>query len=160
MIKDCEFLEGAAFIRLVNYGKRVTISAAASIHPSIYLFETEAHQSAILFKHSTKPKSSWSFTLSPQEEKGLKELRRKYPDFRRYIAFICHQDGICCVFEKDLISILNTDTDIAGQHISISRKARGSYSVSGPGRQKMSQSVPQSDWPRVVLSKPKEKLYE
>lgn len=160
MIKDCEFLEGAAFIRLVNYGHRVAISAASSIHSSIYLIETESHQSAVLFKHSTKPKSSWSFTLSSQEEDALKNLRTKYPDFYRYIAFICHRDGICCVSEKRLMNILDPATGIADQHISVSRKSRGSYSVSGPGGQKMFQSVPQNDWPRVVLLKPKEKIYE
>ena len=62
--------------------------------------------------------------------------------------------------EENLMRILDTDTDIAGQHISVSRKARGSYSVSGPGRRKMSKSVPQTDWPRVVLSNPHEKPYE
>lgn len=157
MIRDCEFLQGAAFIRLLNCGYRVAITPAFSIHPSIYLIETAIHQSAVLFKHSKKPKSSWSFTLSSQEEEALKNLRTKYPDFYSYIAFICHRDGICCVSEKQLMNILDTGTGFAGQHISVSRQTRCSYSVSGPGRQQMFQSIPQSDWPRIILLEPKEK---
>ena len=42
--------------------------------------------------------------------------------------------------------------NVSGQHISVSRRPHGSYHVSGPGRQQMGQTVPQNDWPRVVLS--------
>ena len=160
MIKDCEFLEGAAFIRLLNYGCRVAITPASLVHSSIYLIETDKNKSAVLFKHSKKPKSSWSFTLSIQEEEAFKSLSTKYPDFYAYIAFICHRDGICCVSHKRLMSILDPSTGIAGQHISVSRQTRGSYSVNGPSRKRMFQSVPQSDWPRIVLLEPKDKLYE
>ncbi len=135
MIKDCEFLKGVAFIRLVDYGNQVAIIPASSIHPSIYLIETTNYQSAVLFKHSTKPKSSWSFTLSIQEEEALDKLLYHYPDYYLYIAFICHRDGICCVSKERLMNILDTETGITDQHISISRQPHGSYYVSGPGRQ-------------------------
>jgi hypothetical protein len=158
VINDCEFLEGAAFIRLVNYGYRVAIAPVSSIHSSIYLIETENHQSAVLFKHSKKPKSSWSFTLSSQEEEAFTVIHSKYPESLVFIAFICHRDGICCVSEKRLMSVIDTETGIAGQHISVSRKPRGSYYVSGPGRQKMVQTVSQSDWPRVIIPELNTKL--
>jgi hypothetical protein len=158
VINDCEFLEGAAFIRLVNSGYRVAIAHASVIHSSIYLIETESSKSAVLFKHSKKPKSAWSFTLSSQEEDALQILHNKYPDFSVFIALICHRDGICCVSQERLMSVMDKNTSIASQHISVSRQPRGSYYVSGPGRQQMIQTIPQSDWPRIIFLEPKAKL--
>lgn len=165
MINDQEFLHGAALLRLINYGSRVTIIHASAIHPSLYLLETEylletdSSKSAILFKVSKKPKSAWSFTLSEQEELALNILHSKYHNLSIFIALICHKDGICCIAEKRLRSVLDRDTAVNGQHISVSRSTRGSYHVSGPGRQQMEQTVPQSDWPRVIFSN-KEKNHE
>jgi hypothetical protein len=159
MINDQEFLHGAAFLRLINYGTKITIIPASSIHPSLYLVETENSQSAILFKISKKPKSAWSFTFSKQEELALDTLYSKYPDVSVFIALICHKDGICCIAEERLRSVLDKDAGVNGQHISVSRLTRGSYHISGPGRQQMEQTVPQSDWPRVVFLN-KEKNHE
>jgi hypothetical protein len=97
MINDKEFLHGAAFLRLINYGHRITINHAFLIHPTIYLIETDSSKSAILFKVSKKPKSAWSFTLSVREELALDTLHSKYPDVSVFIALICHKDGICCI---------------------------------------------------------------
>jgi hypothetical protein len=159
MINDQEFLHGAAFLRLINCGKRLTITHASWIHASIYLVETDSSKSAILFKVSKKPKSAWSFTLSTQEESALDTLDNKYPDFSVFIALICHKDGICCIGKNRLCSVLDTDTGMGGQHISVSRQTHGSYHISGPGRQRMDQTVPQNDWPRVLFSN-KDNNYE
>lgn len=159
MINDQEFLHGAAFLRLINYGTRTTIFHASSLHPSLYLVETDISKSAILFKISKKPKSAWSFTLSSQEDSALDTLHNKYPNVSVFIALICHKDGICCIAEKRLRSVLDRNAGVNGQHISVSRLTRGSYHISGPGRQQMEQTVPQSDWPRVVFLN-KEKNHE
>ncbi|AFZ58397.1 hypothetical protein H6G54_04540 [Anabaena cylindrica FACHB-243] len=153
MINDQEFLHGAAFLRLIDHGEKITITHASWIHPSIYLVDTESSKSAILFKVSKKPKSAWSFTLSSQEESALNILPNKYDEISLFFALICHKDGICCIPQIRLWSVLDTDMGLAGQHISVSRKPHGSYHVSGPGRQKMDQTVPQNDWPRVLFSK-------
>ncbi|MDB9340228.1 MULTISPECIES: hypothetical protein [Cyanophyceae] len=152
MINDQELLHGAALMRLVDHGERLTISHASWIHSSIYLVETETSQSAILFKVSKKPKSAWPFTLSNQEELALDTLHSKYQSISVFLAFICHKDGICCISEERLWTILDKNSGIAGQHISMSRKTHGSYHISGPGRQQMDQTVPQNDWPRVLFS--------
>jgi hypothetical protein len=159
MINDQEFLYGAAFLRLINYGKSITVTHASWVHTSVYLIEADSTKSAILFKISKKPKSAWSFTLSSQEESALDTLNSKYPRVSVFIALICHKDGICCIAKERLWSVLDTDTSIAGQHISVSRQTHGSYHISGPGRQRMDQTVPQNDFPRVILSN-KDNSYE
>ncbi len=152
MINDREFLHGAAILKLINYGDKITITHAREIHPSLYLVENERTQSAIIFKVSTKPTSAWSFTLSSQEDSALNTLHRQHLGFSVFLALVCHKDGICCIAADRLRSVLDRDLGIGGQHISVSRRPRGSYHVSGPGRQQMAQSVPQSDWPGVFLS--------
>lgn len=152
MISDREFLHGAAILKLINYGDRITITHARDIHPSLYLVENEGTQSAIIFKVSTKPTSAWSFTFSDREESALNTLRCQHLGFSVFMALVCHKDGICCIAEDRLRGVLDRDLGIGGQHISVSRRPRGSYHVSGPGRQQMAQSVPQSDWPGVFLS--------
>ncbi|MBW4627457.1 MAG: hypothetical protein KME49_18625 [Brasilonema octagenarum HA4186-MV1] len=152
MINDQEFLYGAAFLRLINYGKPLSITHASWIHLSFYLLEIDSIKSAIFFKVSKKPKSAWSFTLSSHEESALDTLDRKYPGIAVFIALICHKDGICCIAKERLWSVLDNNHNISGQHISVSRKLHGSYHISGPGRQQMPQTVPQSDWPRIIFS--------
>ena len=152
MIDDREFLYGAAFLRLIDSGEQISITYLAEIHQSIYLVETTHSQSAILFKVSKKPKSAWSFTLSIQEESALNVLHCEYPDCLVFLALVCHRDGICCIAEERLRTVLDESVKMSSQYISVSRKPRGSYHVSGPGRQKMEQTIPQSDWPRIVLS--------
>jgi hypothetical protein len=49
MINDQEFLHGAAFLKLINAGERITIAHLAEIHPSIYLISSDRNQSAVLF---------------------------------------------------------------------------------------------------------------
>jgi len=152
MINDQEFLHGAAFLKLINAGERITIAHLAEIHPSIYLISSDRNQSAVLFKVSKKPKSAWSFSLSTQEESALGNLHSQYPDYSLFLALVCHRDGICCIAEERLRTVLDKNANMSNQYISVSRTPRGSYHVSGPGRQKMEQTVPQSDWPRVILS--------
>lgn len=154
MFSDREFLHGAAFLRLINYGRRISITHASAIHESVYIVDTDSSQSAILFKVSKKPTSSWSFTLSPKEKSALDILPVKYPGLTVFIALICHKDGICCIAEDRIRSIMDRDAEIDGQHISVSRQGRGSYHISGPNRNQMERAVPQSDWPRVVFSNP------
>jgi hypothetical protein len=151
MINDRDFLHGAAFLKLINYGCRITITHASAIHHSIYLVESDSSKSAILFKVSKKATSAWSFTLSVQEKSALATVSNKYPDFSTFIALVCHKDGICCIAEEQFWSIVDRNADISDRHISVSRRPNGSYHVSGPGRQQMNQTVPQNDWPRIVL---------
>ena len=152
MINDREFLYGAALYRLINNGEKTTITHLSRLHPSIYLVETGRSKSAVIFKISKKPTSAWSFTLSAEEESALDTLPCQYPRVAVFLALVCHKDGICCIAKERLWGIINADEGISGQHISVSRQPRSSYYVRGPGRQPLEQTVPQSDWPRVILS--------
>ncbi|NEP42888.1 MAG: hypothetical protein F6K35_28140 [Okeania sp. SIO2H7] len=159
MINDTELIYGAAFIKLINFGEKVTIAYASQIHSSVYLVQTNKSKSAILFKKSTKPQSAWSFTLTDRDLSALDNLHQEYPEFSIFLALLCHKDGICCLTEEQLWTIIERDANIQSQNISVSRKGSGSYRVNGPGRKKMAGSIPQNSWPRLVLLN-REKSYE
>ncbi|MDZ8049915.1 MAG: hypothetical protein RMX68_033910 [Aulosira sp. ZfuVER01] len=151
-INDLEFLHGAAFLRLLKGTSYISISYLSSIHPSLYFIKNINKESAILFKISRKPNSSWSFSFSAQEEIAVEEFHNSYPDVQMFIALICHRDGICCLSEEQLWTIINSSEGLAKQRISVKRELRGSYYVKGTGRVPLEYTIPQNNWPSVVLS--------
>jgi hypothetical protein len=151
-INDLEFLHGAAFLRLLKGTSHVSISYLSSIHSSLYTIKNSNQESAILFKISKKPTSSWSFSFSSQEENALTTFHQTYPDVKLFIVFICHRDGVCCLSEEQLWTIIDPNEGLANQRISVKRKLRGSYYVKGTGRVALERTIPQSNWPDVVLS--------
>ena len=159
MISDQEFLYGAALLKLINFGNKVTFVHYSYIHSSLYLIETDSIKSAVLFKLSKKPKSAWSFSFSDQEDIALKTVRDQHLNVLVFLALVCHKDGICCMALDRVLDILENRENISGQYISVSRRPRGRYHISGPGREQMERTVSQSDWPRIILSK-SEKNYE
>lgn len=151
-INDVEFLHGAAFIRLLKGTSYISISYLYSIHPSLYLIKNTNKESAILFKISTKPNSSWSFSFSSQEEIALTIFHQTYPKVKVFIALICHRDGICCLSEEQLWTIVDYSEGLANQRISVKRELRGSYYVKGTGKVPLERTIPQNNWPNAVLS--------
>lgn len=150
MLKDQDFLHGAAFLKLINYGIPVIITHFSSIHASIYSVETQTAKAAILFKVSTKPTSAWPFNFTCQEVSAIKVLHEQYPQQSLFISFICYKDGICCLPEQLLLNLLIC-YNLEGHRISVARKPRGSYRISGTGRVSLNQTIPQSDFPRVIF---------
>ncbi|WP_413160871.1 hypothetical protein ACL6C3_20390 [Capilliphycus salinus ALCB114379] len=133
MISDQEFLYGAALLKLINFGNKVTLVHYSYIHSSLYLIETDNTKSAVLFKLSKKPKSAWSFTFSEQEDIALKTVRDQHLNVLVFLALVCHKDGICCMALDRVLDILENRENISGQYISVSRRPRGSYHISGAG---------------------------
>lgn len=151
-INDLEFLQGAAFLRLLKEIPNVSINYLSSIHSSLYLVQITNKESAILFKISKKPTSSWSFIFSPQEEMAIHNFRETYPNVQLFIALICHRDGICCLSEEQLSSLFDLNNGLSSQRISVKREPRGSYYVKGTGRVPLERTVPQNNWPNIILS--------
>lgn len=150
MIRDQELLHGAALIRLIDFGKPVSIRTADA-HLSAYLVESGERRVALLLKLSTKKKSPWQFTLTEGEGAALAALAEAHPDYERILVFVCHLDGVCCIPHSRLGELIDDPLAPAGQAISVSRPEGKSYRVSGPGKQRLHGTVPVSDWPRVVF---------
>lgn len=161
VIQDQEFLHGAAFLKIIQYRSKTSITHLSDIHQSLYLIQTLQTESIILFKISKKPTSAWSFTFSEQEESALIKLKT-IARSKLFLALICHKDGICCFSEQQLQQVLNPNYRIAGQRIGISRKINCGYNVTGKDKNKLQKSVSQNNFPRIFLGEADEscKYYE
>jgi hypothetical protein len=133
MISDQEFLYGAAFLKLINFGDKITINHYSEIHSSLYLVETDMIKSLVLLKLSKKPKPAWSFTFSNQEDIALKTLHDQHLNVSVFLTLVCHKDGICCIAMDRVLDILDNTENISGQYISVSRRPRGRYHIRGAG---------------------------
>ncbi len=151
-INTQEFLQGAAIIKLLKSTSGVYIKNLSDIHPSIYMVKTDLSESAILLKTSTKPNSAWSFSFSEQEEIAMKKLHQTHPKVTLFIALICHRDGVCCLSEKQLWTIIDPENGLINQRISVARKLNTSYNVTGTGRVALERKIPQTNWPNIILS--------
>jgi hypothetical protein len=152
MIRDQELLHGAALIRLVDSGVPVSICKADGVHQSAYVVEIGDRRVALLIKLSTKKKSPWQFTFTEVEGDALAALEESYPHHERLLVFVCHLDGVCCLPHALLAEIMDDPNVPAGQAVSIARGDGRSYRVTGPGRTKLSRTIPMNDWPRRVLA--------
>lgn len=152
MLNDRDFLYGAAVLKLINFGSKVTVCHYSHVHPSLYFIQHQHTCSAVLFKLSTKPTSAWQFSLSDSEDIALREIQSQSTiKILPFLGLICHKDGVCCISLENLKQILDRTDNISGQSISVSRPPRGRYRVNGPGRRSLDRTIPQSDWPRIVL---------
>jgi hypothetical protein len=152
MLKDRDFLYGAAILRLINFGNKVTVRHCHSFHNSLYYIESPKNCSVVLFKLSTKPTSSWQFKFSNDENNALRKISGEFTnEISLFLSFICHKDGVCCISRDNLTQILDRADDISGQCISISRPPKGCYRVRGPGRKSLHRTIPQNNWPHIIL---------
>ena len=84
---------------------------------------------------------------------AIRVLKSKYPGISFFAALICHKDGVCCLPEEQLNKIFDGDGLIfSGQRVSVSRKSRGSYHISGTKKVATGRTVPQNAWPNLVIN--------
>jgi hypothetical protein len=147
VFSEKDLLVGAALGHLIDAtGSAVTIRAVGG--SNVYIVEVYATKAVILFKFTAKKKSAWAFTVSSGELLALTQAEPSEPEARRFLGLICHTDGVCCVPLPVLVTVMRSG-DAGG--LSVKRRSRGSYLLSGPGRTEFERAIPQSDWPRAIL---------
>lgn len=148
-MNDRHLLHGAAFARLLD---ECDISIARQRwHDYMYkLSGATGGDAIVLMKYSLKPKTTWQFTFTADEESALARAATELPAVKRFLALICNRDGVCCVSEDRLRSIM--PQGLANRSVSVSRGRDESYRLSGPGRLAMAGTVARSEWSRVLLN--------
>lgn len=148
-----QVLHGAAIAQVLDEVEDVTIAMKKNWHYYLYSFTRSRHRyqdrAIVLMKYSTKPLSAWQFTFSDEEEKALADVAKHLYAHRRFIAFICNRDGVCCVSEDELRTVV--DGRLGGKNVSVSRPGNSSYRLSGPGRNQLDRKIPRSDWPKALF---------
>lgn len=137
MIDKLDFYHGAALARAIDHDDCQSIRKL----DSGYLVND---RTLAFIKYTTKGRSPWQFTFSNDEIVRIRHL----PDGVKgvVLALVCGGDGICAIPAKMAIALLNGS---AGS-ISVTRKFRGWYGVSGPvGR--LVRKVALNQWPEIAF---------
>ena len=136
-LKKQEFYEGAALHRLVRGG------AVTSIRYNPPFFHMN-DRLRILLKYSTRGRSPWGFSFTPDEQVLLEKASADLP---AAIGLICGADGIAAISYVEYQSIaIQKRTAI---HIACYRDHGKHYKVSGPDGI-LTEKVPSSRWQRIL----------
>ncbi len=119
-IKKQEFYEGAALHLLARTGK---ISGVRYEAP---LFVINGWLS-IHVKYSTRGRSPWGFTFTPDEQVLLLDRSSRS---RIIIGLVCGSDGVACLPYDDYLKIASPRRSAV--HIACYRKHREHYDINGP----------------------------
>ncbi len=136
-IRKQEFYEGAALHLLARAGKITSIRYEAP-------FFVLNNDLIVLLKYSTRTRSPWGFTFTPEEQVLLKE---KACQLKTAIALVCGADGVAA-FDYDGYLQVASPRDSA-IHISCYRDHREHYEVNGPDG-KLDGKIPPSNWHRIL----------
>jgi hypothetical protein len=136
-IKKQEFYEGAALHLLARSG-RVT-----SIRYEAPFFLLNSHLS-ILLKYSTRGRSPWGFTFTPDEQAILKRAASKS---KIVIGLVCGADGVAAFRYDEYLSVAALKG--AAVHVSCYRRHGEHYEVNGPDGC-LGRKVAPSDWRRIL----------
>lgn len=136
-IKKQEFYEGAALHRLACTGAITSIS----YEPPFFLLNKEL---SVLLKYSTRTRSPWGFTFTPDEQALLQEKAR---ELDTVIALVCGADGVAAISFDDFLKIGSLRQSAI--HIACYRQFGEHYEVNGPdGR--LDGKVSPSNWRRIL----------
>jgi len=139
-IRKQEFYEGAALHLLARSGK-VT---ALKYEPPFFTINNEL---SVCLKYSTRGRSPWAFTFTPDEQRLL---RARAKGSELIIGLICGSDGIAAITFDDYRGIAGRRQ--ASIHIACYRKHGEHYGVFGPAGE-LKRKIAPSVWQRILEEK-------
>lgn len=132
-----EFYEGAALHGLVRTGK---LDAVRHVPPFFRLNDAIS----VLLKYSTRGRSPWGFTFTPDEQVAL---IRQAAIARTYIGLICGADGVTAI-DFDAYALIATAKPTAIR-VSCFRDHGEHYEVRGPDGV-LERKIAPSAWHRIL----------
>ena len=136
-IKKQEFYEGAALHMLPRGGK---INSLRYSPPFFTLNDTVA----VLMKYSTKGRSPWGFTFTPQEQQLM---IAKSADSRLNIALVCGADGVVAFDYAWLLKLISPGG--TSVHVACYRDHGEHYRVSGP-QGSLEKKISRAHWQKLL----------
>lgn len=136
-IKKQEFYEGAALHLLARSGKITSIS----YDPPLFTI----NGLSVLLKYSTKGRSPWGFTFTPDEQRILSGCRSA--EGRAVVAMVCGSDGVAAIGVNDFFAIAASRESAV--HLACYRNHREHYEVNGPDGG-LVRKIPPLAWQRIL----------
>jgi hypothetical protein len=146
---DRHLLFGAAFAQLVMRNYPIMVKERPESDNNLFEFSCGGGKALVLFKYSTRVKSPWYFNVASAQSRTVGDSQISIPLERRYLALICHLDGVCLLSHAEYVSISDEKTE--QNNLSVSRPESGSYRVSGPGRVPLDRTVARTRWTKEIL---------
>ena len=138
-IRKQEFYEGAALHLLARSGN---IQGIRYEHPFFLLNENLL----VHLKYSTRKRSPWGFTFTPDEQVLLQQ---KASELQTIIALVCGGDGVAAISYADYVQVAALRQSAV--HIACYRDHRELYEVNGPDGRLRGKVSPGS-WQRILHS--------
>ena len=101
---------------------------------------------ALYFKASQSRLSPWGYSFKKNHQIEIERLNDQSDEL--FLIFINHDDGIACIDYQQLKSILDDNFE-AAEWVSISRKLRQAYRISGRDG-KLSSALPRNNFPKAI----------
>lgn len=137
-IKKQEFYEGAALHLLARSGRITALQYA----PPLFTLNDSIK---VLIKYSTKGRSPWGFTFTPDEQQVLATIRGR--GSIGIVGLVCGSDGVAAIDTNDYFAIASPKQSAV--HIACYRTHREYYEVNGPDGV-LARKVPPSAWQRIL----------
>ena len=125
MTGEFELYHGAALCRIVHDDRTESIRLLNKNSNSSYIINDSI---GLYVKYSTKRLGPWLFTFNPTHVSELLGLMKNIN--KTFLVFVCRNDGIACLDLNEVQMVVDTSLD-GPQGISISRKPREKYKISG-----------------------------
>jgi hypothetical protein len=136
-LKKQEFYEGAALHLIAKAGSLKSVR----YEQPFFLFNGTV---AVLLKYSTRGRSPWGFTFSPDEQRQLASRSDKIDTA---IGLICGADGVASFSYRDFLDV--APITAASVHIACYRAHGQHYEVCGPVGS-LDRKIPPSNWQRIL----------
>jgi hypothetical protein len=137
-IKKQDFYEGAALHVLARTNQVKSIQYDAPL----YLINDRL---SVLLKYSTRIRSPWGFTFTPDEQSMLKEAASKRRTLM--IGLICGSDGVAAISYSSYLAVAAPRN--AAIHVACYRQHSEHYEVCGPDGT-LDRKVSPSSWQRIL----------
>jgi hypothetical protein len=136
-IKKQDFYEGAALSLIARTGAIGSIGYSAPF----FLLNNRV---SILLKYSTKGRSPWGFTFTPEEQAAIqKEAKRSAV----ILGMVCGHDGVAAIPSESYSQIATLKT--SSIHLSCYRQHGEHYEINGPDGV-LKRKIAPSQWLRIL----------
>lgn len=134
---------GMVFAQLADSHQSVIIRKLRDYPSGTFLINDRA---GLLIKYATRRKGPWGFTFAAEHKRAIEGLSYAYEGL--VIALVCGRDGIAAISYNDISTILTLADDKA-QAVSVRRRLRRMYSISGPVAE-LKHRVSKSSLPNLI----------
>ena len=124
-MQNFEFFHGAALIKIIHSGCFKTVEIFSKSNAA-YLIDEKI---GLYIKYSQKRMPPWTFTFDKDHVREIKEINDLLGNV--FIAFVCNDDGICCLDWKEFCTVISIDSKNYPKWIKTNRKKSEKYSVYG-----------------------------